>query len=88
MNILEPFVSTSDWFYAIVSGWGADLLGVGVVITWYKRNKCHTCWRLTHHKVEGTHWKTCHIHLPDHSTIRAEHKKRFPLQNKILNKEK
>lgn len=80
--------STTNWFYGIVSGWLGDVVLLGAIAKWYQLHKCKKCWRLSKHDVQGTHYKTCHHHLPDHDKIRAEHKLKFPLQHKILSKEK
>jgi len=75
-------------YYGFFSGFGSDIgeiTLIGLVLNWYRIHKCVSCFRLSKHDVKGTHYATCHVHLPDHDKIRAEHKKKFPLQHKILN---
>lgn len=83
--------NTSGRPYGFWSGFGSDLgeiTLIGLVLNWYRVHKCVSCWRLSKHDVHGTHYATCHIHLPDHDKIRKKHKMKYPLQHAILNKER
>ncbi len=78
--------NTSGTWYGFWSGFASDLTEFGVILVIYKRFKCKNCWRLAHHKVEGTHYKTCHKHLTksDHDNLRMKHEYDYPEQHKIL----
>ncbi|MDP9091933.1 MAG: hypothetical protein M3N95_03085 [Actinomycetota bacterium] len=59
----------SGYWYLWWSGVGANLQELalfGVVITVYRRHKCHAhrCWRLAKHTVDGTPYVTCKTHHP------------------------
>jgi hypothetical protein len=83
-------VSGSKW-YNFWSGFGSDLgelVIIGVIIGWYKRNKCISCWRLSHHDVAHTHFRTCHKHFTedDHARLQKLHQEKFPEMHKFLKK--
>lgn len=77
--------------YNFVSGFGSDLgeiTLIGLALNWYRMHKCDLCWRLSKHDVKGTHYSTCHKHTTeaDHAILWHRHKKKFPLQHKLMNK--
>jgi len=61
----------------------------GAVIGLYKKFNCNQpkCWRIGHHKVEGTTYRTCskHTTLEVHSALQKKHAKERPEQHKLLN---
>jgi hypothetical protein len=80
----------SKW-YNFWSGFGSDLgelVIIGAIIGWYKRNKCVNCWRFSHHDVAKTHFRTCHKHFTeaDHSRLQKIHEQKFPEMHKLFNK--
>lgn len=77
-------------WYNFWSGFGSDLgevILLGSVITLYRRHKCTNCWRLAHHRVQGTHYKTCHKHATkqEHLTLHNKHATEYPDQHEFLN---
>lgn len=77
-------------FYGFWSGIGSDigeLALIGTVITLYRNSKCYSCWRIAHHSVRGTHYKTCHRHATTdiHRKIHSYHKHRYPEQHALFN---
>lgn len=46
------------------------------------------CWRLGHHPVEGTKYRTCHKHatIEVHDRLQSEHAIKHPLQHELLNR--
>lgn len=80
----------SKW-YNFWSGFGSDLgeaVIIGSLIGLYQHHKCSTCWRIGHHPVAGTPYKTCHKHATQtiHDQIHKEHERKYPAQHKLLNK--
>lgn len=73
---------STNVYYNFWSGFGSDLgeltlvsaVGVGVYTAARKVN-CHTkgCWRIGHHKLEGTPYILCRHHHPDVPTEGASH---------------
>ena len=80
-----------DIYYNFWSGFGSDLgeatlisaVGIGVYAGVRKSN-CHTkgCWRIGHHRLDGTPYILCRHHHPDvpsngasHSHILEQHRK-------------
>ena len=64
------------------------VLSAGIIWTFYKMKlKCTNCWRPSHHKVEGTHYRTCHIHSnkPDHKELSKLHASKYPAEHDLLN---
>ncbi len=92
------FLANFDWFwnpsgrwYVFWSGFGSDIAEfaiLGSIITLYRRHRCASCWRLAHHPVPGTIYKTCHKHATedDHNKLFEKHKRKFPKQHNLLNK--
>jgi hypothetical protein len=83
--------NTSGVQYGFWSGFGSDLGEValiGSVFMLYRHHKCATCWRIGHHPVAGTPYKTCHKHatMDIHDRLHKEHKLKHPEQHKLLNK--
>lgn len=83
---------SGNW-YGFWSGFGADLgelAIVGSIIGLYRQHKCHLCWRIGHHPVVGTHYKTCHKHATttDHKALQAHHADKYPQQHKFLKERK
>lgn len=83
-TIINPSIG-SKW-YNFWSGFGSDLgevVIIGAIINWYRTHKCVTCWRLSHHDVANTHFKTCHKHFTevDHQRLQKLHKRLFPTQH-------
>lgn len=80
-----------SYWYNFWSGIAGDLVYVGVMITVYKKLNCtqSRCWRIGHHPVHGTHYKTCHKHATEsyHAKIAQDHLEEFPQQHKFLSKE-
>jgi len=66
------------------------LLGSAVGI--YTHHECREkgCYRLAHHPVEGTTFKTCRPHatVEVHDRLSAEHAKKHPEQHELLNRER
>ncbi len=82
---------TGSQWYNFWSGFGSDLgelVIIGVIITWYKNHKCVSCFRLSHHDVAGTHFKTCHKHFTevDHRRLQKIHEKKFYAMHNFINK--
>lgn len=87
-----------DWFwdpagkwYVFWSGFGSDIAEfaiIGSVVALYRRHKCSMCWRLAHHQVPGTIYKTCHKHatVEDHARLTEKHKLKYPKQHELLNR--
>ena len=75
--------------YAFWSSFGGCLTYFAGFAVVYRRMKCKSCWRLAHHKVEGTHYRTCHIHATQskHDALRARHKAKHPDTHAFLNRE-
>ncbi len=71
-----------DLYYNFWSGFGSDLgeatlisaVGIGVY-TGVRKVNCHTkgCWRIGHHKLDGTPYILCRHHHPDVPTEGASH---------------
>jgi hypothetical protein len=71
-----------DLYYNFWSGFGSDLgeatlitaVGVGVY-TGVRKVNCHTkgCWRIGHHRLEGTPYILCRHHHPDVPSKGASH---------------
>jgi hypothetical protein len=71
-----------DKYYNFWSGFGSDLgeatlisaVGIGVY-TGVRKVNCHTkgCWRIGHHKLDGTPYILCRHHHPDVPTQGASH---------------
>lgn len=87
--------NTSGTWYGFWSGFGSDLTEfalLGTVIGLFRHHNCHVkgCFRIGHHPVEGTNYKTCHKHLTkeDHDKLSIHHAKHHPEQHKMLNKPK
>lgn len=40
---------------------------VGLLAGLYRKHNCHVrrCWRLGHHRLDGTEWTVCRLHHPD-----------------------
>lgn len=57
-----------------------------LIFIFYKARKCSACWRVAHHPVKGTHYKTCHKHTNkfDHDRLQAKHKKKHPKEHAFL----
>ena len=84
---------TGSWnesgaWYGFWSGFGACLTYFAVIGVAYRHLKCKSCWRIAHHRVEGTHYKTCHKHAtPDeHARLQEMHRHKFPEQHKLFSK--
>src|ERR1700688_3544677 len=71
-----------DLYYNFWSGFGSDLgeatlitaVGIGVY-TGVRKVNCHTkgCWRIGHHRLDGTPYILCKHHHPDVPTKGASH---------------
>lgn len=84
--------NTSGVFYGFWSGFGSDIGELGIIgglVAMYRKNNCHVkwCWRFSHMRVEGTHFKTCHKHstASHHALLRQIHAEKYPEQHKFLN---
>lgn len=82
--------NVSGPWYGFWSGFGSDLSEIallGAAYTLYRRHKCTRCWRLSHMKVEGTHFKTCHKHstASHHAFLKQLHAEKHPEQHAFLN---
>lgn len=67
--------------YAFWSGIGSCLGYVVVFGVAYKHVRCQSCWRVAlHHKVPGTHYRTCphHSTADEHERLLAKHKRKWP----------
>ncbi len=91
LNVTGTFIppSGSKW-YNFWSGFGSDLgeaVIIGSLIGLYRHHKCASCWRIGHHPVEGTPYKTCHKHatIDSHKKLHEEHEHKYPEQHKLLN---
>jgi hypothetical protein len=76
----------SGQWYAFWSSFGACLTYFAVITVAYRHLKCKSCWRIAHHRVEGTHYKTCHLHATpaEHARLSALHAHKFPEQHELL----
>jgi len=81
----------SKW-YNFWSGFGSDLgelVIIGSIIGLYRHHNCAVkgCWRIGHHPVAGTPYKTCHKHatIAVHKQLHNSHKHDFPAQHELLN---
>lgn len=90
VHIWWVITSATNWFYAIVSGWGADLGLVAGAVVFYRNKKCAKCFRFAHHDVAGTHYRTCHHHttIADHYNLQKRHEREWPKMNQLLNRGK
>jgi hypothetical protein len=63
------------------------ILGTAIFWRLYKKDKCASCWRPGVHRVEGTHYRTCHKHSNsvDHKKLREQHRRKYPVEHKLLN---
>ena len=71
-----------DKYYNFWSGFGSDLgevtlitaVGIGVY-TGVRKVNCHTrgCWRIGHHRLDGTPYILCRHHHPDVPSTGASH---------------
>jgi hypothetical protein len=71
-----------DLYYNFWSGFGSDIgeatlitaVGIGVY-TGVRKVNCHTkgCWRIGHHRLDGTPYILCRHHHPDVPTKGASH---------------
>ncbi len=71
-----------DLYYNFWSGFGSDLgeatlisaVGIGVY-TGFRKVNCHTrgCWRIGHHRLDGTPYILCRHHHPDVPNKGASH---------------
>jgi hypothetical protein len=84
--------STGSKWYNFWSGFGSDIgevVIIGSVIGLYKHHNCAVkgCWRIAHHSVAGTHYKTCHKHatVAIHNQLIKEHKRKYPAQHELFN---
>jgi hypothetical protein len=79
----------SGQWYAFWSSFGACLTYFAVIGVAYRHLKCKSCWRIAHHRVEGTHYKTCHKHATpeEHQRLYDLHAQKFPEQHKLFAKE-
>jgi len=67
--------------YLFWSGVGSDISEIAIffsLITYYKTHKCVVCFRLGHHQVQHTHYKTCHRHatIDVHKALKDRHKEK------------
>ena len=48
------------------------------------------CWRIGHHPVKGTHYKTCNKHTDarTHKLLQLNHRRKHPKVHEFLNKDK
>lgn len=75
---------TNAFWIAWWGGFGSCLGYLTVFAVAYKKRKCNTCWRWpAEHKVDGTHYRTCHVHFTpeDHEALHEKHRLRFPTQH-------
>jgi hypothetical protein len=63
------------------------ILGLAIFWRLYKKDKCSNCWRPGIHKVEGTHYFTCHRHTNklDHKELFKLHASKYPAEHDLLN---
>lgn len=54
-------------WYAFWSSFGGDLAYLGIFVVLYRKINCHTqgCWRIGHHRIDGTPFTVCRKHHPD-----------------------
>ena len=73
--------------YAFWSSFGSCLTYFAIFGVVYRRLKCKQCWRLAHHPVKNTHYKTCHVHTTaaHHEALQAKHAERHPETHDFLN---
>jgi hypothetical protein len=82
---------TGAW-YLWWSGFEGDLTQLailGTLINVYRHHRCKTCWRIGHHPVIGTPYKTCHKHatLKQHQHLHLSHSLNYPEQHKLFNQD-
>lgn len=60
------FFSGDNWWYNFWSGFGGDLLYVGILYSLYRKFNCHIqhCPRIGLHKVKNTPYVLCRKHHP------------------------
>lgn len=80
----------SKW-YNFWSGFGSDLgevVIIGSIITVYRQHNCTIkgCWRIAHHPVDRTPYKTCHKHATPaiHKELNKKHASDYPEQHELL----
>jgi hypothetical protein len=78
----------SGQWYAFWSSFGAYLNYFAVIGVAYRHLKCQSCWRVAHHQVEGTHFKTCHKYatVDAHARLVEPYRRKFPEQHKFFTK--
>jgi hypothetical protein len=84
--------SNGSRWYNFWSGFGSDLgeaVIIGAVINWYRTHKCTSCFRLSHHDVAGTHFRTCHKHFTakDHARLQKIHEEKYPEMHIFMKKD-
>jgi len=61
----------------------------GALVGFYKKFNCNQrgCWRVGHHKVEGTTYRTCgrHVTAAIHQALFERHARKRPEQHRFLN---
>lgn len=87
-----------NWLFVNQPTWVSNLSNLtsitvlGAVIGMYKKFNCNQsgCWRVGHHKVEGTTYRTCskHTTLKFHTALQQKHAKKRPEQHRFLNPSK
>ena len=92
LNFLRVFFAPKGqpWYDGSVYSnlMASALLSVTIIYSFYKMKlKCTSCWRPAHHKVEGTHYHTCHVHstIADHKRLSKRHSKEYPAEHDLLN---
>lgn len=75
--------------YLELSGFMGSVSILGAIVVWYKHHKCVSCFRIAHHQVNRTPYKTCHKHatIDNHDIIRMNYKRDYPDQHKLLSEE-
>lgn len=88
-------MSVWNWLFVNQPTWVSNVSNLtsitvlGAVIGLYKRFNCNQprCWRVGHHKVDGTTYRTCtkHTTIGFHSALQKKHAKERPEQHALLN---
>ncbi|MGH7156849.1 MAG: hypothetical protein ACREGG_01940 [Candidatus Saccharimonadales bacterium] len=80
------FVNQPTWVSNVSNLTSITVLGV--VVGLYKRFNCNQprCWRIGHHKVDGTTYRTCskHTTLEYHTALQKQHAVKHPKQHEFL----
>lgn len=91
LNWLDTWLglgNASGGQYLWWSGFFADVQIFAAAVIFYLHHQCSEkrCWRVAHHQVDGTHYKTCHLHASKthHWRLQKRHKHEHPDMHELL----